>query len=163
MPRAPDDRRGSEPSLNHGPAAEWPVGRRWQQWSGHGRSRYGEHAQAHRHEGRHLKVSTEDPHSWSLWTLARIVQALANLWTTVQATAICGRWCPGGPSGLGRPTKCVSADRRIDSRCRSAIRSDFACSRTGLKGPGVTFGLDLPPIRSSACRTSIRQRRRVRC
>src|SRR5688572_29180536 len=112
MPRAPDDRRGSEPSLNHGPAAEWPVGRRWQQWSGPGRSRYGEHAEAHRHEGRHLKVSTEDPHSWSLWTVARIMQAVANLWTTVQATAHLWTAVPCRPL---RPTRCVSADRRIDS------------------------------------------------
>jgi hypothetical protein len=47
--------------------------------------------------------------------LVGIVQALANLWTTVQATAHLWTAVQWRLSGLGRPTRCVSADRRIDS------------------------------------------------
>ena len=129
MSGAPDDGWGSELPLYRGRLAEWPAGRRWQPRSRHGGTRNGEYAEANRHEGRHLKVSTQylscsrnrawnpptssslaeertpllvppqhggerfpdarskDSHSGSLWTPARIVQALANLWTAVEGTA----------------------------------------------------------------------------
>src|SRR5688572_16665121 len=114
MPGAPDDGWGSELPLHHGRPAEWPAGRRRQRRSRHGRTRNGEHAEAKRHEGRHLKPSTEHSHGGSLWTPARTVQALANLWTTVEGTV--QLWMAvEAPLRCGRPTRCVSANRRIDS------------------------------------------------
>jgi hypothetical protein len=116
VPGAPDERWGSEPPLHNGRPAKWPATWRGQQWGSHGRSRNGEHGQANGHKDRHLKVSTEDSHGGSLWTLAGILQLLANLWTTVEVTAYlwtaaAREWISTG----GGQARCVSADRRIDS------------------------------------------------